>query len=1043
MAYFGKCQLAVDEYRLSKDVPLDDSRTFESKPNELANTLKYRFNPYLLAALILGCLLHGATVFSTLEKTYDALIHVFFANHYATDWFSHWNQSWYTGFTVYGYPPLVHQLMGGLSFIGGLKFGLYVTSIMGVILFVTGVFRFSLLISNRPKAAGYAAIICVFSTSLIETLHLFGQLPSIIGMSLLLHSCPELYQWVRHKNYRALIRSWILIAVMVCSHHVTPIFGMVFFLFPVIGRALLDMDNPSSNRSVKYFIENLRLRFWPIVSFGAGALALIIFCILPYWLNSKNNPISQIPIPHGSRDNFFEVGSSGLVFFLVPWGLFLFLWPLATRIMRQRRLVFFGLSLLLLTLLGTGGTTPIPQLILGDTAFNILTLDRFTLWASLLILPIAGIFAERFFEGVLREKLKHTYGQNGYRLAAGILIGGYLLTSIATLNLGKLRPSQPDPIDMLPIVNFLNQDEHYKWRYLTLGFGDQMAWLSAQTQALTVDGNYHSARKLPELTTKSVERLENSKFRGIEGLGSLQQFLTNPNKYSLKYVFSNDKFYDPLLHFSGWKRLPTLENGITVWEREGVNALPSQLPVPEGSNFQSLIWGLVPLSVSCIAIFIFIFVRDKKTTDNQILVLVLRKSKVYNLFNATWGLLIIIVFFGLVWTQYKKTQVQSSPEKVVTAYFDAMDFKEFERAHSYIDPESKKSLDRFMLEIAITDGLLSSYGKLESITTHLLENKDQTAKVAYRGKWITALKNYEINDTINVRLLEGKWYLQPKPLDKDVPEDTFLSKNDLSFFGQGRRRNRLKSTFYEDVLKRPQVTVNEAKLVKKGNEYFIIGRIKNNDYHPASMLLSGSLYDNLGNTLATFVPKAAINYRLLPEQETSFKISFEEVAWLDNVSKMQGSFDPDFAAKKQFNQEPESFEISIATTVTSDVKNPSYGLSYKLTTDNHLEIQVFNATTKDCTIPQFLIEYYDQNGLLLWTQSHYGDQAIRPFRNAKFSLEIPKLKNDIVTINANKQITINGNLESIKFLKSNSPKTPLPNSPLNFTIALNTYSAKN
>ena len=112
------------------------------------------------------------------------------------------------------------------------------------------------------------------------------------------------------------------------------------------------------------------------------------------------------------------------------------------------------------------------------------------------------------------------------------------------MTLNNFRPSQPDPINMLPIVNFLNQDQHYKWRFLPLGFGDQIAWLSAQTDAMTVDGNYHSARRLPELTTRAIERLENSKFRGIEGIGSLQQFLTIPEKYHLKYVFSNDKFYD-------------------------------------------------------------------------------------------------------------------------------------------------------------------------------------------------------------------------------------------------------------------------------------------------------------------------------------------------------------------------------------------------------------------------------------------------------------------------------------------------------------------
>ena len=76
-----------------------------------------------------------------------------------------------------------------------------------------------------------------------------------------------------------------------------------------------------------------------------------------------------------------------------------------------------------------------------------------------------------------------------------------------------------------------------KGGFLTLGFGDQMAWLSANTTALTIDGNYHSARRVPELTSRAVERLENSKYKGSEGIGTLQQFLTYPEQYHLEIYF--------------------------------------------------------------------------------------------------------------------------------------------------------------------------------------------------------------------------------------------------------------------------------------------------------------------------------------------------------------------------------------------------------------------------------------------------------------------------------------------------------------------------
>jgi hypothetical protein len=46
---------------------------------------------YLLIAIIVGISFHSTLLFFTLEKTYDALIHVFFAEHYTNSWFEPWN----------------------------------------------------------------------------------------------------------------------------------------------------------------------------------------------------------------------------------------------------------------------------------------------------------------------------------------------------------------------------------------------------------------------------------------------------------------------------------------------------------------------------------------------------------------------------------------------------------------------------------------------------------------------------------------------------------------------------------------------------------------------------------------------------------------------------------------------------------------------------------------------------------------------------------------------------------------------------------------
>jgi hypothetical protein len=148
-------------------------------------------------------------------------------------------------------------------------------------------------------------------------------------------------------------------------------------------------------------------------------------------------------------------------------------------------------------------------------------------------IPIFGEFIYRFVEGDLKILIKEKFCTIYHKLLGGIIAFLYIFMVIFTMSLGQFRPSQPQKIKILPIVNFLSQDSYDQWRYLTLGFGDQMAWLAAKTNAMSVDGNYHSARRLPELTTRPIERLENSKFKGVAGIGSLQQFLTTPEKYIL------------------------------------------------------------------------------------------------------------------------------------------------------------------------------------------------------------------------------------------------------------------------------------------------------------------------------------------------------------------------------------------------------------------------------------------------------------------------------------------------------------------------------
>ncbi|WP_047244951.1 membrane protein [Maribacter thermophilus] len=969
-------------------------------------------NVLLILALFIGVAFHGSSIFFTLETTYDALIHLFFADHYANSWFEPWDYRWYTGFTVQAYPPLVHQGIAALSYIGGLKFGMFTVAMIGIILFITGTYRYGLLMTGSRKIAGYTSILAVFSSTFIETLHIFGQLPSILALSILLHSLPEIYSWIKTGKLRYLATSLSLIAVTVTSHHVTPIFGMVFFIFPLIGMVLMDAsrDQIPSTKSItfKVFIVQFKKLFWRIVGFGFGSLMLFIFCILPYWINSKKNPITQVPIPHGSRDNFLEVTSSGLVFFLIPWGILLFILPYIFYRYFSKRYLFFGLSFTVLTILGTGGTTPIPLAVLGETAFNILTLDRFTLWATIMALPIFGEFVYRLVEGDLKEHIQQRFGAVYHRIIGGLLAGGILAMVIFTMSLNYFRPSQPQKINMLPIVNFLSQDMHDHWRYLPLGFGDQMAWLSAQTKAMTVDGNYHSARRLPELTTRPIERLENSKFRGVQGIGSLQQFLTVPEKYNLKYIFSNDKFYDPLLYFCGWQRLQQLENGIMVWEKLNVPPIPAIIEKEDVSTTLKIMWSVIPLLTVILAFIINIqlvwyrILKSRPLPQGVFMNYEIKYTKfskgLVNI-NHIWALLLLMVLGFGVYQFYLTNATQIAPKNVIVSYYDALDFKEFKRAHSYLDPDSGVDISQYMLEVSVTDGILSSYAKLDSIGVEIVDETQTSARAKVFTQWVTPLEKIDKLYEHDLLKHNGKWYIAPSTFDNDLPPDQLISSNTTAFFNHGRRRITTQQTNHEDVLKQPVLEILTAKLVKHNGSYSIIGELQNVDNVPSDVVIKASLYNDNNVELATYNGKYQLKHKLMPKETTTFRIDFEGIAWSSTKDTLPPTFDPDQFTPMNFKEQPTRFNIQCAGNVANTDLYKEITLQDLELNTEQITGSLYNAGIQEVTIPQLLISYYNTNKELIWLDHHFLTEGVRIQRKQYFDFK-PKELNDLELINS-------------------------------------------
>jgi len=951
---------------------------------------------YLLAlAISVGLIFHGASFLSTLEDTYDIYVHIFFGQHYATSWFDPWEPRWYTGFSLISYPPLTHQLIALLSKIAGLKFAAYLLGFGIVVVYITGAYRFAKLITANNESAGYAALVAVFLPSVVETFHVFGQFPMMMGISWLLHSLPHIYAYVRTGKLRHYLAGISVVGVAVCSHHVTPIFGMVFFVLPLMATAVMDAARDECGSyhaiSIRLFIRYVNKFFMRICIFGGSTVLATLFLILPYWIWSKNDPIAQVPIPHGSRDSFIEVFSSGLVFFIIPWGFLFLMMPFYFYRYFSKRNLFMGLSFTMLFILGTGGTTPIPKMLLGENAFSILTLERFSFWATIYAMPMTGEFLWRFTKGDIYRKIKSRRKPVLHVVYTGILIVAVFFSAGFTTNLSFFRPLQPESLKLTPLKNFLQSDKHYKWRYLTLGFGDQMAWLSANTTAKTIDGNYHSARRLPELTTRAIERLENSKYRGIEGIVTLKQFLSSPESFHLKYILSNDKFYDPILYFSGWHRVKFLTNGIMVWERSDVTTLPAILPKKDIPTYQKLMWGILPITTLILA-FVFNvqvnWVRHilGKRKDEDFANPEEMGSQINPIFYQIikyWILLVLILGLLLIRNIYWLNIKQSTHERVVVSYYDAIDFKEFEAAHSYLDPREGISLDYFMLEKSVIDGLLDSYGKLNAIETETIEKSDDYAKVKATLEWITPMKTFVTEELHEVIKIRGKWYIKPQAASNYIPTDQFSDVPSNHFVNQGRRKITTKETFHEDVLDRPVTMVTEARLVKSDTAYHVVGTIQNIDSYPVDLTIKATLLDATGAYLTSYYDQYDLVHKLVSKQQTGFRIDFESVSWKQSGTPYQV---------------PKSFQIEVLGAVTNTDLYTKVALQDMRVEADQLTGNLYNYGSLTSTITQVVKSYYDSLGQLIWVDSSFPEQSVFPLKSASFSISLAPDLSQIIEV---------------------------------------------
>ena len=560
-------------------------------------TLNSRALPLSLIVLI-ALAVHGPLLLMQLPAgSYDANVHIFFAAHYAHHWFNPWNLKWFGGFSETTYPPLVHQWIALFSHVMGLQMAYMFVQLIAILLLPVGMYRYARIWVDDVSAS-YAALLSVFLGSLGMLVYQSGQINTIASAALVLNALPYFYRWLRFGIFSNLLKAVVLSWAAAAAHHVTMIFGSVLFAVPILWVAFLDRKD-ARDEDERASVGGVLAR---TILFAVLSVGGVVLVLLPYWLSLLRSPITQMPIPHGSRDNFLLRPISGVNFFLIPMGAMVLALPFiifrGSAERRLRPLLYFWY---LTALLGLGGTTPLGKLLLGR-AYEVLTFERFTFWATLMAMPFVGLLA---FEMIARWSRRAV-------VALAILAVFTFSMSVAWIT---FHPIYSSTFSIDDVISFLNNDDHAKFRYITLGFGNQFAKVSTYAKAGSVDGDYNSARLLPEMTAYGAGQLYNSKYYGTSGMEALRSVLKHANRYGLKYIFVRDRYYEPLLAFAGWRQAESYDNGnVTLWTKEDV---PPARQIDWGSSvmpapWEGLLWGTLPMASSIFAILLIVLLPERR-----------------------------------------------------------------------------------------------------------------------------------------------------------------------------------------------------------------------------------------------------------------------------------------------------------------------------------------------------------------------------------------------------------------------------------------------
>jgi hypothetical protein len=392
------------------------------------------------------------------------------------------------------------------------------------------------------------------------------------------------------------------------------------------------------------------------------------------------------------------------------------------------------------------------------------------------------------------------------------------------------------------------------------------------------------------------------------------------------------------------------------------------------------------------------------------------QTKPMSLLDIGWAVLMIgLLGFSLL--KSNRVQGGNSPEGVLRAYLNDLDFRYFEQSYRHFSA-TRPSYEEYLLHLSTTDGLVASYSKLDSVQTTRLNTQHDTTTVSARLFWRTALGRYI--ETKDYRLVNenGPWKLIYPISASSIPPDRTLESAALVVFSHGKRRVSAEPAPADDILDRPELTIQTANLVNNNGAYAIVGTLRNTDHLPASVHIDGLLYDARRTLIGTAQAQLTTIYTVMPQEEIPFRIDVESKAM------------------------PADFELQARAVVTTQPIYRGLGWQNLTTHADTLTGDLINHGTSVATIPTIMTAFYNQAGDLMWVDSQIVPQSIRVQQSQTFRVIAPKLAGIKRVASGNvSKFRVNGKRQLANELIVKTPRVPYRDGYVKLNI--NPYVAPN